>query len=75
MGRAARNNPVALAAKKGELPPKEKTPSKRERERELQEHIRYLLAREMIRPGSLRKELRKHRELSEVQNEGGEGDA
>ena len=30
MGREARNNPNAIKAKKGELPPKQKRPSKRE---------------------------------------------
>lgn len=30
MGREARNNPTAIKAKKGEIPPKSKRPSKRE---------------------------------------------
>lgn len=30
MGREARNNPTAIKAKKGEIPPKPKRPSKRE---------------------------------------------
>ena len=59
MGRAARNNPVAVAAKKGDLPQKEKPPSKRERDRQMSTLVKGLLMREMIRPGSLKKELEK----------------
>lgn len=65
MGRAARNNPVAVAAKKGEIPPKEKPISKREMDRRMHRFVRALLMREMIRPGSLKKELIKERESGE----------
>ena len=40
MGYAARNNPTAEAAKRGELPPKPKPMSKREKERLLMQKIR-----------------------------------
>ena len=43
MGRAARSNPTAIAAKKGELPPKQQRMSKRELERLL-----YLYAKAKI---------------------------
>lgn len=59
MGRAARNNPVAEAAKKGELTPKKKPPSKRECDRQMGALVKGLLMRELIRPGSLKKELEK----------------
>ena len=57
MGRAARNNTVAEAAKKGELTPKKKPLSKRERDRQMGAFVTGLLMRELIRPGSLKKEL------------------
>lgn len=54
MGRAARNNPTAVAAKKGELPPKVKSVSKREQERRLQAHVRELLAKVIADSDSLK---------------------
>ena len=54
MGRAARNNPTAVAAKKGELPPKVKPVSKREQERRLQAHLRELLVKTITDPDSLK---------------------
>lgn len=59
MGRAARNNPVAVAAKKGEIKPKEKPLSKREQDRRLQAHVQELLMREMIHPDPLNQTIRK----------------
>lgn len=71
MGRAERNNPVAAAAKNGELPPKEKTLSKRERDRQTQTLIKALICREMIRPGSIKKELKKERRCDGEDGKGG----
>lgn len=51
MGREARNNPTAIAAKEGKLPPKPKKPSKRERDRQ----ITSLVITELLHPGTIRR--------------------
>ena len=51
MGREARNNPTAIAAKEGKLPPKPKKPSKRERDRQL----KALVMTELLHPGTIRR--------------------
>lgn len=48
MGRAARNNPTAIMAKNGELPPKPKKMSKREADRLLYAKIQEKLYKPII---------------------------
>ena len=48
MGRAARNNPTAIMAKNGELPPKPKKISKRESDRLIYAKIQEMLYKSII---------------------------
>ncbi len=55
MGRAARNNPVAVKARNGEIQPKEKTLSKKERDRQVAEYVRRLIITEIMEPGTIKR--------------------
>lgn len=48
MGRAARNNPTAIMAKEGKLPPKPKKMGKRERDRWIYARCQEVLYQRMI---------------------------